>query len=321
MGLDEIIDHLSLPVIASPLFIVSNAELVVAQCTNGIIGSIPALNARKKEELSPLLTQIEQEIKQALVNGQCTEAAPYAVNLIVHASNDRLDHDLVVCADHKVPIVITSLHAPGKVVEVVHSYGGFVLHDVISVRHAKKALSEGVDGLIAVCAGAGGHAGNLSPFALLGEIRRFYDGILVLSGAISRGDDILAAQAMGADAGYIGTRFIATKEANALDDYKKMIIESDASDIIYTSFFTGVNGNYLKQSIVQSGLDPDKLEKGGAVNFGSGRVKPWKNIWGAGQGVGNIGEVLSAAEVISGLRQEYQMAYERIQNKGTAYVR
>lgn len=319
MVLNEIINRLTLPVIASPLFIVSNAELVIAECSNGIIGSIPALNARKKEQLSPLLAQIEQGIKQALANGNCTNAAPYAVNLIVHKTNDRLDHDLGVCIDHKVPIIITSLHAPGKVVQAVHNYGGVVLHDVISLRHAKKALSEGVDGLIAVCAGAGGHAGTLSPFALVGEIRRFYDGIIVVSGAISRGDDILAAQAMGANAAYIGTRFIATKEANAVDNYKKMIVGSDASEIIYTPFFTGVKGNYLKQSIIQSGLDPDNLEAGVTTNFGSGRVKPWKNIWGAGQGVGNIDEILPAGEVIAKLRQEYRRAFERLENRGAIY--
>lgn len=321
MSLEKIISQLSLPAIASPLFIVSNPELVIAECTNGIIGSIPALNARTKEELSPMLTKIETGIELALSTGNCLNAAPYAVNLIVHASNDRLDHDLQVCVDHKVPVIITSLHAPGKVVEAVHNYGGVVLHDVISIRHAKKALGEGVDGLIAVCAGAGGHGGTLSPFALIGEIRRFYDGIIVLSGAISRGDDILAAQAMGANAAYIGTRFIATNEANALDDYKQMIIRSDASDIIYTPFFTGVNGNYLKPSIVQSGLDPNNLEKDVAVNFGSKRVKPWKNIWGAGQGVGNIEEILPAAEVISKLRRQYQAAFERLQKRGIAYAR
>lgn len=319
MSLENIISRLSLPAIASPLFIVSSPELVIAECTNGIIGSIPALNARKGEELSPMLAKIEKGIEAALSTGKCTNAAPYAVNLIVHTSNDRLDHDLQICVDHKVPVIITSLHAPGKVVEAVHQYGGFVLHDVISVRHAKKALSEGVDGLIAVCAGAGGHGGTLSPFALVGEIRRFYDGMIVVSGAISRGDDILAAQAMGANAAYIGTRFIATPEANAVDDYKQMIVQSDAAEIVYTPFFTGVNGNYLKQSIIQSGLDPDNLEKGVAVNFGSGRVKPWKNIWGAGQGVGNINEVLPAAEVIAKLKQEYTEAFKRLQNRGAIY--
>lgn len=319
MSLENIISHLSLPVIASPLFIVSSPELVIVECTNGIIGAIPALNARKGEELSPMLAKIEKGIEAALSTGKCINAAPYAVNLIVHTSNDRLDHDLQICVDHKVPVIITSLHAPGKVVEAVHHYGGVVLHDVISVRHAKKALSEGVDGLIAVCAGAGGHGGTLSPFALVGEIRRFYNGMIVVSGAISRGDDILAAQAMGANAAYIGTRFIATPEANAVDDYKQMIVQSDAAEIVYTPFFTGVNGNYLKQSIIQSGLDPDNLEKGVAVNFGSGRVKPWKNIWGAGQGVGNINEVLPAAEVIAKLKQEYTEAFKRLQNRGTIY--
>lgn len=321
MSLQDIIEHLALPVIASPLFIVSNPQLVIAECCNGIIGSIPSLNARQKEDFPLMLATIEEGIQKAVSTGKCRKAAPYAVNLIVHSSNDRLDHDLGVCVDHKVPVVITSLHAPGKVVEAVHNYGGVVLHDVISIRHAKKALNEGVDGLIAVCSGAGGHGGSLSPFALIGEIRRFYDGVIVLSGAISRGDDILAVQAMGANAAYIGTRFIATPEANAVDEYKEMIIQSDASGIVYTPFFTGVNGNYLRESIVRSGLDPDDLKNGLSANFGSTRVKPWKNIWGAGQGVGNIDEILPASEVIAKLKREYRAAFHRLQNKGAIYVR
>jgi nitronate monooxygenase len=297
--------NLSLPVLCAPMFIVSNPDLVIAQCKSGVIGSFPALNARPQEMLDAWLTRIRSELAKD------PNAAPFAVNQIVHPANDRLEHDMEVCMQHEVPLIITSLSAPTAIVPQVHSYGGQVFHDVISVRHAEKALEAGVDGLILVCCGAGGHAGTLNPFALIGEIRRFYDGPIALSGSISSGSAILAAQAMGADFAYIGTRFIATHEAHAVEAYKQAIVDSAAADVVYTPFFTGVHGNYLKKSIVAAGLDPDNLPAGDGqiANFASATTaKAWRDIWGAGQGVGNIDEVLPTAELVAKLMAEYRAA-------------
>lgn len=296
--------RLQLPVIAAPMFIVSNPDLVIAQCKAGIVGSFPALNARPESALGEWLDKIQAALADD------PNAAPFAVNQIIHQSNARLEHDMGVCIQHKVPIIITSLRAPNDIVPHVHAYGGLVFHDVISVRHAEKALEAGVDGLILVCAGAGGHAGTLSPFALVREVRRFYDGPIILSGAITDGNGILAAQAMGADLAYIGTRFIATQEANAAEAYKQGIVAANAADIVYTPYFTGVHGNYLKASITAAGLDPDHLpdRDKSAMDFNSSAAKAWKDIWGAGQGVGNIGEVLPAGELISRMKNEYTAA-------------
>lgn len=303
---------LELPVVASPLFIVSSPELVIAQCCAGIVGSFPALNARPQEEFEKWVVRIKRELAAYQAEHPERKVAPFAVNQIVHHSNARLEQDMDVCIRHEVPVIITSLKLPDTIVKQVHSYGGIVLHDVISVRHAEKALEAGVDGLILVCAGAGGHAGTLSPFALVNEVRRFYNGTLALSGSITNGSAILAAQAMGCDLAYIGTRFIATHEANAANEYKQMIIESSAADIVHTPYFSGVHANYLKPSIVRNGLDPDNLPHADAskMNFDSQKAKPkaWKEIWGAGQGVGNINDNLPAAEVIARLKEEYQRA-------------
>jgi nitronate monooxygenase len=303
---------LALPVVGSPMFIVSNPELVIAQCTSGIVGSFPALNARPKEELEIWILRI----KAALANYRTAHpgdvVAPFAVNQIVHHSNSRLEHDLEVCIRQEVPVIITSLRSPEAVVRRVHAYGGIALHDVINVRHAQKALEAGVDGLILVCAGAGGHAGMLSPFALVNEVRRFYDGLLVLAGSITNGRGILAAQVMGCDLAYMGTRFIATHESNADDEYKRMIVGASATDILYTPYFSGVHGNYLKPSIRAAGLDPDDLPSAdpSKMDFDRRVEKPktWKAIWGAGQDVGNIQEVMPAREVIARLRKEYESA-------------
>ena len=303
--------NLKLPVICAPMFIISNPDLVIAQCRSGVIGAFPALNARPKEMLDDWLTRIKAELAAD------PQAAAFAVNQIVHPSNERLGHDMDLCVKHEVPLIITSLSAPTAIVPQVHAYGGQVFHDVISVRHAEKALEAGVDGLILVCAGAGGHAGTLSPFALVGEIRKFYDGPIALSGAITNGRAILAAQAMGADFAYIGTRFIASKEANAVDTYKQAIVDAAAVDVVYTPYFTGVHGNYLKQSIVAAGLDPANLpvKDKSAMSFGSARdAKAWKDIWGAGQGVGTIDAVLPAAEIVCGLQAEYQAARQALAN-------
>jgi nitronate monooxygenase len=305
-------ERLSLPVIGAPMFIVSVPALVIAQCRAGIVGAFPALNARPKEMLETWIV----EIKEALAAFEAAtgrKAAPFAVNQIVHASNDRLEHDVAVCVRQRVPIVITSLRPPSEVVEAVHSYGGIVLHDVISIRHAEKALEQGVDGLILVCAGAGGHAGTLSPFALVSEIRRFYDGTVILSGAIANGRAILAAQAIGADLAYIGTRFIATSEANVSEDYKRMLVEGAAKDIVYTNAISGVHGNYLRASLVAAGLDPDNLPEGGKdkMNFAArerNRPTAWRDIWGAGQGLGSIGDVPKVAALVERLRTEYAEA-------------
>jgi nitronate monooxygenase len=297
--------NLALPVICAPMFIVSNPDLVIAQCKGGLIGSFPALNARPMEVLDEWLTRIKTELAAD------PNAAPFAVNQIIHPSNERLEHDMALCIKHEVPLIITSLSAPTQIVPPVHAYGGKVFHDVISVRHAEKALEAGVDGLILVCAGAGGHAGTLSPFALVGEIRKFYDGPIALSGSITNGSAILAAQAMGADFAYIGTRFIATDEAHAVEAYKQAIVDSAAKDVIYTPYFTGVHGNYLSKSIIAAGLDPANLpvKDKTAMSFGgSTAAKAWKDIWGAGQGVGTIADVLPTAELIARLKQEYRAA-------------
>lgn len=306
--------QMRLPVMGSPMFIVSNPDLVIAQCRNGIIGSFPALNARPAEQLPVWLERITTALAAEREARPEARIAPFAVNQIVHASNDRLEQDLRACADFEVPLLITSLRAPHAAVEAAHDYGGHVFHDVINVRHAEKAIEAGVDGLIAVCAGAGGHAGTLSPLALVSEIRRFWDGPLVLSGAITRGEHILATQALGADFAYMGTRFIATEEANAVADYKTMITTSSAGDIVYSNLFTGVHGNYLRGSIENAGLDPNALSESDkqAMSFGSDRKKTWKDIWGAGQGVGNIDTVEPAAVVIDHLAEEYEAARQRL---------
>ena len=311
MALPPLLQRLKLPVIGAPMFIAGNPRLVVEQCKAGIVGSFPALNARPQEALDQWLTEIEQALAAA------PEAAPYAVNQIVHKSNDRLEHDLEVCIRHKVPITITSLRAPNDVIPAIHAYGGIVLHDVISVRHAEKALAAGVDGLILVCAGAGGHAGMLSPFALVGEVRRFFDGPIVLSGAIATGDAILAALAAGADLAYIGTRFLATPEASVPERYKEEILKAAAADIVYTDLFSGVNGNYLKHSVLTAGFDPLNLPKSDPkkMNFGTGGgadKKVWRDIWSAGQGVGQIESVLPVAEVVAKLAAEYTAARRRL---------
>jgi nitronate monooxygenase len=300
----QLAGRLALPVICAPMFIVANPDLVIAQCKSGIIGSFPALNARPKEELAVWLDRIQSAIADD------PEAAPFAVNQIIHQSNERLDHDMEVCIRHKVPLIITSLKAPNEIVPAVHDYGGLVFHDVISVRHAEKALEAGVDGLILVCAGAGGHAGTLSPFALVAEIRRFYDGPIALSGSIVNGSAVLAAQAMGADFAYVGTRFIATHEANANERYKQSIVDASANEIIYTPYFTGVPGNYLKASIEAAGLDPASLPERdkSAMNFDGGAAKAWRDIWGAGQGVGGIAEVLPTAALVARMKTEYAVA-------------
>ncbi|MDR5730790.1 nitronate monooxygenase family protein [Caballeronia sp. LZ025] len=317
MALPAVLQNLALPVIGSPMFIVSYPELVLAQCKAGIVGSFPALNARPAELLDEWLTQIQASLAEYRAANPDAVIGPVAVNQIVHQSNARLEHDMRVCVEHKVPIFITSLRAPVKeMIDSVHSYGGIVLHDVINLRHAQKALEAGVDGLILVAAGAGGHAGTTSPFALVGEVRRMFDGPIVLSGSIANGGSILAAQAMGADLAYMGTRFIATREAHALESYKQAIVDANASDIVYTNLFTGVHGNYIRQSIVNAGLDPDALPESDktAMNFGDGssKTKAWKDIWGAGQGVGLMNDVPSVAELVARLKREYDDTKARL---------
>ncbi|GJG94471.1 nitronate monooxygenase family protein [Cupriavidus pauculus] len=314
MAIPALLQNLSLPAVCSPLFIISNPDLVIAQCKAGVVGSFPALNARPAEKLEEWLDRITTELAEHDAKHPDRPSAPFAVNQIVHKSNDRLEHDLEMCVRYKVPIVITSLGARAEVNDAVHSYGGIVLHDVINNKFARKAIEKGADGLIAVAAGAGGHAGTLSPFALLHEIREWFDGPLLLSGAIASGDAVLAAQAAGADLGYIGSAFIATNEANAQDAYKQMIVDSSADDIIYSNLFTGVHGNYLRESIVRSGLDPEALPTSDAtaMNFGSTRVKPWKDIWGAGQGVGAIKRVVPAGELVRRFVEEYALARRRL---------
>ncbi|WP_166366463.1 NAD(P)H-dependent flavin oxidoreductase [Pseudomonas akapageensis] len=309
--------RLSLPVVCSPLFIISNPDLVIAQCKAGVVGSFPALNARPAHVLEEWLERITTELAEYDALHPDRPSAPFAVNQIVHRSNDRLEHDLALCAKYKVPIIITSLGAREDVNDAVHAYGGIVLHDVITNAFAKKAIEKGADGLIAVAAGAGGHAGNISPFALIHEIREWFDGPLLLSGAISSGNAILAAEAAGADLAYIGSAFIATQEAHAQDAYKQMIVESSAADIVNSNLFTGVHGNYLRQSIANIGLDPEALPVSdpSKMNFGSGgteKARAWKDIWGAGQGVGAIKEVVRAADLIERFKEEYKASRKRL---------
>lgn len=313
MALPEILQNLALPVVASPMFIVSYPELVLAQCKAGIVGSFPALNAREPQILEDWLSRIGEELASFKAANPDAVVGPLAVNQIVHQSNQRLEHDVRVCVEHRVPIFITSLRAPPKeVLDAVHSYGGIVLHDVINLRHANKALEAGVDGLILVAAGAGGHAGTLSPFALVGEVRNIFDGPIVLSGSIANGGSILAAQAMSADLAYIGTRFIASSEANASDAYKQAIVDASANDIIYSNLFTGVSGNYIRQSIVNAGLDPENLPTADKSTMNFSKAKAWKDIWGAGQGVGLMDDVRPAAEIVARLKQEYNDTRKRL---------
>jgi nitronate monooxygenase len=306
--------HLRLPVIASPLFIISVPQLVIAQCKAGIVGSMPALNARPIELLDDWLAEITETLAAHDRAHPEAPAAPFAINQIVHKSNDRLDHDMAICAKYKVPLTITSLGARTEINDAVHAWGGIVMHDVINDRFAHKAVEKGADGLIAVASGAGGHAGTVSPFALIQEIRRWFTGPLALSGSIATGDAILAAQALGADFAYIGSAFIATEEARAAEAYKQMIVDSTSDDIVYSNLFTGVHGNYLKPSIRNAGLDPDKLETSdpSAMNFGTNRVKPWKDVWGCGQGIGAVSAVQPAGQVVARMAREYAAARARI---------
>jgi nitronate monooxygenase len=313
----ELFRSLRAPVIGAPMFLVSGPALVIEQCKAGIIGAFPALNARPQEALDVWLTQIEDALAAARKSAPDAKIAPFAVNLIVNPANKRLEQDFETCVKHKVPIIITSLHAPTAIAKRVHEYGGIVFHDVVRVRHAEKALEAGVDGVILVCAGAGGHAGRINPFALTNEIRRMYDGPLILAGAITNGSGVLAAQAMGCDAAYLGTRFIATNESLAVDRYKQMLVECNAEDIAYTPFFSGVHGSYLKPSIRNAGLDPDNLpapETGEKLQYRSRgeRPKTWKDIWGAGQGVGNIDSIVPARELVDRIVREYRTARERL---------
>jgi len=306
-------DRLRLPIIGAPMFIVSTPALVMAQCKAGIVGSFPALNARPAAQLDEWLAQITEELADHGRRNPHAIVAPFAVNQIVHASNDRLEHDMRMCVKHRVPIVITSLRPPAEVVSAVHGYGGVVFHDVINLRHAEKAAAQGVDGIIAVCAGAGGHAGLQSPFALVKQIRQVFAGTILLSGAMSSGADVLAAQVLGADLAYLGTRFIATVEANATADYKQMLVDARAEDIVYTSLFSGISGNYLRGSVAAAGLDPDHLPQADktTMNFGTGGNtgrKAWKDIWSAGQSVSGIFSVDTVAAVVERMAAEYQAA-------------
>ena len=316
----KIQDNISVPIIGAPLFLVSGPDLVIAQCKAGIIGSFPALNARPQHVLDEWIVRIKTELAEYKEANPDKKVAPFAVNQICHGSNDRLMDDMMTCVKHEVPIIITSLRPPAEVVEAAHSYGGKVFHDVISVRHAQKAAEQGVDGLILVCAGAGGHAGALSPFALLREVKKWFDGTVILSGSIGDGYSVASAIALGADFAYLGTRFIATKEANADQEYKKMLEESAASDIVYSSLFTGVHGNYLKPSIKNAGLDPDNLPEAdkSSMNFGSGGntdSKAWKDIWGSGQGIGAIEDSPSVEELVGRLKAEYESAFKDFKTK------
>ena len=313
-------ENISIPVIGAPLFLVSGPDLVIAQCKAGIIGSFPALNARPQHVLDEWIVRIKTELAEYQKQNPDAKVAPFAVNQICHGSNDRLMQDMETCVKHEVPIIITSLRPPAEVVEAAHSYGGLVYHDVISVRHAKKAAEQGVDGLILVCAGAGGHAGALSPFALLREVKKWFDGTVILSGSIGDGHAVASAIALGADFAYLGTRFIATEEANADQEYKRMLEASAAEDIVYSSLFTGVHGNYLKPSIKNAGLDPDNLPDAdkSSMNFGSGGntdSKAWKDIWGSGQGIGAIKDSPSVAELVGRIKSEYESAFNTFKTK------
>lgn len=325
MTTPQILQNLTLPLIASPLFIISNPDLVIAQCKAGIVGSVPALNAREKDghSLDEWLTRIREELDRHNQANPDNPAAPYAVNQIVHKSNARLERDIDLCVKHEVPVWITSLGAREEVNKAAHSVGGIVLHDVINNRFAKKAIEKGADGLVAVAAGAGGHAGALSPLALIQEIRIWFDGPLYLSGAIAKGDSILAALAMGADGGYAGSAFIATQEANAAEGYKRMVADSTAEDIVYSNLFTGVWGNYLKPSIAAAGMDPDNLEQSDPtkMNFSEDREKPksWKEIWGSGQGIGAVDDIVLTAELVARLKREFGAARARLDAQLSAY--
>ena len=302
------------PVIASPMFIISHPQLVIAQCTAGVVGSMPALNARPAAQLDDWLAEITEALAAWDRAHPDRPAAPFAINQIVHKSNDRLEHDMALCVKHKVPIIITSLGAREDVNQAAHSYGGVVLHDIINDRFARKAIEKGADGLIAVAAGAGGHAGTKSPFALVQEIRAWFDGPVALSGAIANGGAVLAAQACGADFAYVGSAFIATEEARASDAYKQAVVDANSDDIVYTNLFTGVHGNYLAPSIRNAGLDPAHLPESdpSKMNFGSGSTKAWKDIWGCGQGIGAVTSVVPTAELVARLKREYQAARQRL---------
>jgi nitronate monooxygenase len=320
MALPPILQNLRLPILGSPLFIISNPELVIEQCKAGVIGSFPALNARPGPVLDEWLDRITTELAEWDEKNPDKKAAPFAVNQIVHKTNNRLDHDVEMCVKHKVPIVITSLGARTEVNDAIHSYGGIVLHDIINSIFARKALDKGADGLIAVASGAGGHAGTISPFALIQDIRTFFDGPLALSGSIANGGAVAAAQAMGADFGYIGSAFISCHEANAVEGYKDMIVESDAKDIVYSNLFTGVHGNYLAPSIAAAGLNPNDLPESdpSAMNFGSGgnqEAKAWKDIWGCGQGIGAVKSRMSTAEYVAQLSAEYEASINALQHR------
>lgn len=314
MPLPPVLARLPLPIIGSPLFIISNPKLVIAQCQAGVVGSMPALNARPASQLDEWLAEITETLAAYDAAHPDAPSAPFAINQIVHRSNDRLEQDMALCAKYKVPIIITSLGARTDVNDAVHGWGGVVLHDIINNAFARKAIEKGADGLIAVAAGAGGHAGTKSPFALIQEIRQWFDGPLALSGSIASGGAVLAAQAMGADFAYIGSAFIATDEARASEAYKQCVVDSNSDDIVYSSLFTGVHGNYLKPSIRAAGLDPDHLPESdpSAMNFGGDAKKAWKDIWGCGQGIGAIDAVVPAAERIARLRREYEAARARL---------
>ena len=317
---NQLKDKLVMPVIGAPLFLVSGPDLVIAQCKAGIVGSFPALNARPQHVLDEWIVRIKTELAEYQEQNPDAKVAPFAVNQICHGSNDRLMQDMETCVKHEVPIIITSLSPPSEIVDAAHSYGGLVFHDVINVRHAQKAAEQGVDGLILVCAGAGGHAGALSPFALVREVKEWFGGTIILSGSIGDGHSVASAIALGADYAYLGTRFIATEEANADQGYKKMLEESAASDIVYSSLFTGVLGNYLKPSIKNAGLDPDNLPDAdkSAMNFGSGGntdSKAWKDIWGSGEGIGGIKDSPSVAELVGRIKSEYEEAFDEFKNR------
>lgn len=325
MSVPASMSKMRLPVIASPLFIISNPDLVIAQCKAGIVGSFPSLNARPEHVLDEWLDRITTELAEYNEKNPDRPAAPFAVNQIVHRTNNRLDHDVEMCVKYKVPIVITSLGARPEVFDAIHSYGGIVFHDIINVPFAKKALEKGADGLVAVCAGAGGHAGTLSPFALIQEIRQFFDGPLALSGSIANGGAIAAAQAMGADFAYMGSAFIPCDEANAEDGYKNMIVDSHADDIVYSNLFTGVHGNYLKPSIEAAGMDPNNLPESdpSKMNFGSGgnqKSKAWKDIWGCGQGIGAIEKRGPVSDYVDQLEIEYKAAVKAL-SEGRAFAK
>lgn len=312
--LPPVLQQLKFPVIASPLFIISTPKLVIAQCKAGVVGAMPALNARPAEQLEEWLIEITEALAKHNQEHPDQPAAPFAINQIVHKSNDRLEHDMALCVKYKVPIIITSLGAREDINAAAHSYGGVVLHDIINNKFAKKAIEKGADGLIAVAAGAGGHAGVKSPFALIQEIREWFDGPVALSGSIATGDAVLAAQAMGADFAYIGSAFIATEEARAADSYKQAVVDASSDDIVYSNLFTGVHGNYLAPSIRNAGLDPDHLPESdpSQMNFGGDAKKAWKDIWGCGQGIGAVKSVVPAAELVARLKREYQAAKQRL---------